>query len=81
MIKGYFGKLAEISGFMAEIPMENGVYAPAEIERINVFFSEINHPALNAKDYFTYRLLCKSGKMQEFGSDCVNTAVDSFSLE
>lgn len=55
LIKGYFGKLAEISGFMAEIPMENGVYAPAEIERINVFFSEINHPALNAKDYFTYR--------------------------
>ena len=81
LIKGYFGKLAEISGFMAEIPMENGVYAPAEIERINVFFSEINHPALNAKDYFTYRLLCKSGKMQEFGSDCVNAAVDSFSLE
>ena len=63
LIKGYFGKLAEISGFMAEIPMENGVYAPAEIERINVFFSEINHPALNAKDYFTYRLLCKSGNI------------------
>lgn len=62
LIKGYFGKLAEISGFMAEMPMENGVYSPAEIERINVFFSEINHPALNAKDYLLTACSAKAAK-------------------
>lgn len=81
LIKGYFGKLAEISGFMAEMPMENGVYSPNEVEQINAFYCKINQPKLNPTDYFVYRLLCKSGKMQEFGTDCVNAAVDSFSLE
>lgn len=80
LIKGYFSQLAEISSFMVELPMESGVYSPNEIEQINAFFCEINQPKLNSKDYFVYRLLCKSGKMQEFGTDCVNAAVDSFSL-
>ncbi len=81
LIKGYFLKLAEISRFMADIPMETGVYSPQEIEQINEFFSKINHPNLNAEDYFIYKMLCKSGRMQEFGSDCVDAASESFSLE
>lgn len=79
MIKNYYRKLCEISRFMAGLPMENGVYSVEEINQINDFFSQLNHAS--PEDYPAYKLLCKSGKMQEFGTDCVFAATASLSLE
>lgn len=81
MIQVYFEKLALINRFMSELPLEDGTYSVESLSKISEFYSQINRTRTELKDYLPYKMLCKSGKMQEFGVEIVNHHIDSLSLE